>query len=150
MLAAAHAGLTCRLCLGIHIPRALGVGVGLVLINLHVRLVTVGHWINGNIIVLNALMLGAVNHLPAMLATPLKQLPILPCPWPPQGPFRPRPPSLSLPPPSEGLGEGGEAPSVVILTPKRRAKGKFHYPTAGLFSASLKMKIKIFLLLEMV
>ena len=30
------------------------------------------------------------------------------------------------------------------LTPKRRAKGKFHYPTAGLFSSSLKMKIKIF------
>ena len=30
------------------------------------------------------------------------------------------------------------------LTPKRRAKGKFHYPTAGLFSASLKIKIKIF------
>ena len=36
------------------------------------------------------------------------------------------------------------------LTPKRRAKGKFHYPTAGLFSASLKMKIKIFFLLEIV
>ena len=36
------------------------------------------------------------------------------------------------------------------LTPKRRAKEKFHYPTAGLFSASLKMKIKIFFLLEIV
>ena len=36
------------------------------------------------------------------------------------------------------------------LTPKRRAKGKFHYPTARLFSASLKMKIKIFFLLEIV
>ena len=36
------------------------------------------------------------------------------------------------------------------LTSKRRAKGKFHYPTAGLFSASLKMKIKIFCLLEIV
>ena len=35
-----------------------------------------------------------------------------------------------------------------LLTPKCRAKGKFHYPTAGLFSASLKMKIKIFCLLE--
>ena len=33
---------------------------------------------------------------------------------------------------------------VTVLTPKRRAKVKFHYPTAGLFSASLKMKIKIF------
>ena len=30
------------------------------------------------------------------------------------------------------------------LTPKRRAKGKFHYPTAGLFSPSLKMKINLF------
>ena len=30
------------------------------------------------------------------------------------------------------------------LTPKHRAKGKFHYPTARLFSASLKIKIKIF------
>ena len=30
------------------------------------------------------------------------------------------------------------------LTPKNRAKGKFHYPTDGLFSASLKMKIEIF------
>ena len=37
-----------------------------------------------------------------------------------------------------------------LLTPKRRAKGKFHYPTAGLFSASLKMKIKIFFLFEIV
>ena len=33
--------------------------------------------------------------------------------------------------------------SSSVLTPKRWAKGKFHYPTAGLFSASLKMKIKI-------
>ena len=39
---------------------------------------------------------------------------------------------------------------VSALTPKRRAKGKFHYPTARLFSASLKMKIKIFFLLEIV
>ena len=37
-----------------------------------------------------------------------------------------------------------------ILTPKPRAKGKFHYPTAGLFSANLKMKIEIFFLLEIV
>ena len=37
-----------------------------------------------------------------------------------------------------------------FLTPKCRVKGKFHYPTAGLFSASLKMKIKIFFLLELV
>ena len=41
-------------------------------------------------------------------------------------------------------------PTPGPLTPKRRAKGKFHYPTAGLFSASLKMKIKIFFLLEIV
>ena len=40
--------------------------------------------------------------------------------------------------------------SNMHLTPYRRAKGKFHYPTAGLFSASLKMKIKIFFLLEIV
>ena len=64
--------------LGIHIPHALGVGVGHVLINLHGRLVTVGHWINGNIIALNEHMLGVVNHLPAMLATPLKQPPTPP------------------------------------------------------------------------
>ena len=38
----------------------------------------------------------------------------------------------------------------VTFTPYRRAKGKFHYPIAGLFSASLKMKIKIFFLLEIV
>ena len=37
-----------------------------------------------------------------------------------------------------------ENDNEAVLTPKRRAKGKFHYPTAGLFSASLKMKIKIF------
>ena len=36
------------------------------------------------------------------------------------------------------------------LTPKSREKGKFHYPTAGLFSSSLKMKIKFFFLLEIV
>ena len=36
------------------------------------------------------------------------------------------------------------------LNPYRRVKGKFHYPTAGLFSASLKMKMKIFFLLEIV
>ena len=43
-------------------------------------------------------------------------------------------------------------PVVVVrgLNPYHRAKGKFHYPTAGLFSASLKMKIKIFFLLEIV
>ena len=47
----------------------------------------------------------------------------------------------------------GEIPTIslaALLTPKRRAKGKFHYPTAGSFSASLKMKIKIFFLLEIV
>ena len=31
-----------------------------------------------------------------------------------------------------------------LLTPYRRAKGKSHYPTAGLFSASLKMNKKNF------
>ena len=39
---------------------------------------------------------------------------------------------------------------LVVLTPKCRAKVKFPYPTAGLFSVSLKMKIKIFFLLEIV
>ena len=43
-----------------------------------------------------------------------------------------------------------KAEALSVLTLKRRAKGKFHYPTAGLFSASLKMKIKIFFLLEIV
>ena len=96
MLAAANVGLSCRLYLGTRTPRALGVGVGLALVLLHVKFVTVGHWINGNILVLNTLMLGAVNHLPAMLATPLKQLPTSPCPRPPRGPFRLRlPPSPS-------------------------------------------------------
>ena len=47
-------------------------------------------------------------------------------------------------------GDGAVASVPIILTPKRRAKEKFHYPTAGLFSASLKMKIKIFFLLEIV
>ena len=39
---------------------------------------------------------------------------------------------------------------MFYLIPYCRAKGKFHYPTARLFSASLKMKIKIFFLLEIV
>ena len=118
MLAAAHAVLTCRLCLGIHIPHALGVGVGHILINLHVILVTVGHWINGNIIVLNALMLGAVNHLPAMLATPLKQPPTPLIPGLHEDRFTHA--SLPLPPPpSEGLGEGSEAPSIVNVKEPR-------------------------------
>ena len=58
-------------------------------------------------------------------------------------------------PPTQPL--SNPIPSIIIsarkvrrvlcsLTPYRRAKGKFHYPTAGLFSASLKMKIKIFFL----
>ena len=37
-----------------------------------------------------------------------------------------------------------------FLIPKDRAKGRFHYPTAGVFSKSLKIKIKIFFLLETV
>ena len=103
-MAAAHAVLTCRLCLGIHIPHALGVGVGHVLIILHVIRVMVGRWINGNIIVLSVLMLGAVNHLPSMLEIPLIQLPTPHCPRPPQGPF---PPHL-LPFPSLGGNRGRE------------------------------------------
>ena len=53
---------------------------------------------------------------------------------------------------SKGLGSLGlfGVLSMGSLTPKRRVKGKFHYPTVGLFSASLKMKIKIFFLLEIV
>ena len=65
---------------------------------------------------LNELMLGAVNHLPAMLATPLKKLPTLPCHQPPRGPFRLR---LPPPPPLVGLGEGREAPSVVDIKEPR-------------------------------
>ena len=109
-MAAANAVHTCRLYLGIRIPRALGVGVGHVLLILHVRYVMVGLWINGSIIVVNALVLSAVSHLHAMLAIPLIQLSTPLCP--PRGPYLPPPPSLPLPPPSEGLGEGSEAPSV--------------------------------------
>ena len=114
-MAAANAVLTCRFCLGIHIPHALGVGVSHVLIILHVRYVMVGRWINDNIIVVNALMLSAVNHLPTMLTIPLMQLPTPHCPRPPRGSVSPSPPSLPFPPPSEGLGEGSEAPSVTNI-----------------------------------
>ena len=100
-MAASHAVLTCRLCLGIHIPHALGVGH--VLIILHVIRVTVGRWINGNIIVLNALMLGAVNHLPAMLANPLIQLPTPLIP----GLHEVRFSLASLPSPPPSLGRNG-------------------------------------------
>ena len=108
-------GLSCRLYLGTRTPRALGVGVDLALISLHVRLVTVGHWINGNIIVLNALMLGAVNHAGDPIETACN---------PPLSPastrsVSPASPSLPLPPPSEGLGEGREAPSVVDIKEPR-------------------------------
>ena len=103
----AHAVLTCHLCLGIHILHALGLGVGHVLIILRVILVMIGRWINGNIIVLNALMLGAVNHLPAMLVIPLMQLPTPHCPRPRRGPFLPR--LLPFPSPSE-------APSVTNIS----------------------------------
>ena len=112
---AANVGLSCRLYLGTRTPCALGVGVGLALVLLHVRFVTVGHWVNENIFDLNAHMLGTVNHLSAMLATPLKQLPTPPCPPASTRPVLPLPPSLSFPPPSEGLGEGREAPSVVNI-----------------------------------
>ena len=111
-MAASHAAHTCRLCLGIRIPRALGVGVGHVLLIPHVRFVMVGHWINGSIIIVNARMLSAVNHLHAMLVISLRQLPT--------PPFvsdlhevRISPASFPSPsPPSEGSEEGSEAPSV--------------------------------------
>ena len=109
---AANAVHTCRLCLGIRIPRALGVGVGHILFILHVKYVMVGHWINGSIIVVNGLMLSAVSHLHAILAIPLIQLPTPPLPPTSMRSVSPLPPSLPLPPPSEGSGEGSEAPSV--------------------------------------
>ena len=111
-MAASHAAHTCRLCLGIRIPRALGVGVGHVLLIPHVRFVMVGHWINGSIIIVNARMLSAVNHLHAMLVIPLRQLPTPPLSPTSTRSISPLPPSLPLPPPSEGSGEGSEAPSV--------------------------------------
>ena len=61
-------------------------------------------------------MLGAVNHLPAMLAIPLRQLPTPNCPRPPRGPFLPRLLPFPSPPPSEGTGEGSEAPSVANIS----------------------------------
>ena len=123
-MAAAHAVLTCRLCLGIHIPHALGVGVGHVLIILHVIRVMVGHWINGNIIVLSSLMLGAVNHLPSMLEIPLMQLPTS------TRSVSPSPPSLPLPPPSEGIGEGSEAPSVANISAVNVIEPRVPSPTS--------------------
>ena len=85
-------------------PHALGVGVGHVLIMLHVRYLMVGRWINGNIIVVNSLMLSAVNHLHAMLAIPLIQLPTPPLSLTSTRSVSPPPPYLPLPPSFGGIG----------------------------------------------
>ena len=74
---------SCRHYLGTHTPRVPSVGVGIAVVHRHVVFAMVGHGFSGNICVINALMLGAVNHLLAILATPLKQLPIPLCPRPP-------------------------------------------------------------------
>ena len=63
---------SCRHYLGTHTPRVLGIGVGIALVHRHVLLAMIGHWLSGNISIINTLMQGAVNHLPAILATPLR------------------------------------------------------------------------------
>ena len=105
---------SCRHYLGTHTPRVLGVGVGFALVHRHVLFAMVGHWLSGNISIINVLMQGAVNHLPAILATPLRQLPTLLCPRPPRGPFHLH---LPTPHPSDGLGEGREVTDVVNVKP---------------------------------
>ena len=79
----AHAARTCLLCSGTRIQHARIVGVG----NVHtircVIFVMVGLSSNGNILIVNALMLNEINHLHAMLVTPLRQLPTPLCLRPP-------------------------------------------------------------------
>ena len=85
----AHAARTCLLCSGTRIQHARSVGVG----NVHtircVIFVMVGLSSNGNILIVNALMLNEINLLHAMLATPLRQLPTPLCLRPPRGPYLP-------------------------------------------------------------
>ena len=108
----AHAARTCLLCSGTRIQHARSVGVG----NVHtircVIFVMVGLSSNGNILIVNACMLNEINLLHTMLATPLRQLPTPLCLRPPRGPYLPCLLPFPLPPPSEGSGEGSEAPSV--------------------------------------
>ena len=114
-MAAANAVHTCRLCLGIHIPHALGVGIGHVLIMLHVRYV-VGR------------SLDQWQHYCRKRAYAERSKsssrhvgdPIDTASNPPLSPtstrsVSPPPPSLPLPLPSEGSGEGSEAPSVTNI-----------------------------------
>ena len=85
----AHASRTCRLCSGAHIQHVISVGVGNVRMILRVIFVMVGLSSNGNIIIVNALMLNKINLLHAMLVTPLRQLPTPLCLRPPRGPYLP-------------------------------------------------------------
>ena len=85
----AHAARTCLLCSGTRIQHARSVGVGNVHIILYVIFVMVGLSSNGNILIVNALMLNEINLLHAMLAIPLRQLPTPLCLRPPRGPYLP-------------------------------------------------------------
>ena len=94
---------SCRHCLGIHTPCVLSVGVGNVPVQQRVTFAMFGRWPSGNRIVVSVLMLNAVDHLAAILASPLDQPPIPRCPrHPSQESLHPPPP------PSEGSGIGGE------------------------------------------
>ena len=58
----------------------LGVGVGNVPVQQRVTFAMIGRWPNGNRIVVSVLMLNAVDHLAAILVSPLDQPPIPRCP----------------------------------------------------------------------
>ena len=91
---------SCHQSLGVHTPRVLGVGVGNVPVQQHVTFAMIGRWLGGNRIIVSVLMPNAVNHLTAMLASPLDQPPIPRCHrHPSQEPLHPRP-LPTLPPPS--------------------------------------------------
>ena len=111
---------SCRQSLGIHTPRVLGVGVRNVPVQQRVTFAMIGRWPSGNRIIVSVLMLNAVNHLAAILSSPLDQPPIPRCPrHPSQEPLHPTSPSLppSLPP-SEGPGIGGETLSDDLKRPR--------------------------------
>ena len=75
-------------------------------------------------------MLGAVNHLPSMLEIPLIQLPTTPLSPASTRSVSPSPPSLPLPPPSEGIGEGSEAPSVANINAVNVVEPRVPSPTS--------------------
>ena len=94
---------SCHQSLRIYTPRVLGVGVGNVPVQQCVTFAMIGRWRSGNRIIVSVLMLNAVNHLTASLASPLDQPPIPRCPrHPSQEPLHPRPCPPLLP--QRGLG----------------------------------------------